>query len=325
MVHICACAMKTALECLDILHLKILHLLLQECSVTRVAQRSGHTQPNVSRMLRHLREALNDPLLVRSGANMVLTERGHMLRQPLQEILAQLTRISAQADFNPTITAHRFHIACTDCVPPPFLARTIAAVMQAGSQLQLRVQAIDSVADANHALEEGQLDLVIHNSPDPRCDLRASPLFTDDVVCLVRPSHPIAHYQYLSLGKYLDLHHLAPHSNAKREHGPVDGELAKIGYRRRIVATVPEFNQVPDILQNTDLVFTTGQSFALHYMHRMHLVRLPAPAEFPAMQFYQLWHERSQSSAANKWLRGLIAREFAASLRDISIANKESH
>jgi DNA-binding transcriptional LysR family regulator len=304
--------MKSELESLDIQHLRTLGLLLQECSVTRVAHRSGQTQPTVSRMLRRLRDALGDPLLVRSGAHMVLTERGHLLREPLQEILSQLTRITAQSDFAPAQAAHTFQIACTDCLPPLFLPRLVAQVLRAGPRLKLRVQTLDAVADAAYGLEDGSLDLVINNSPNPRGDLRTSALFADEIVCLMRADHPAARAGRLRLGAYLALDHLAPHSNVKREHGPIDGELARIGYRRRIAATVPEFNQVPFVLQQTDLVFTTGRSFADHYVRSMGLIAVPAPAELPAMHFYQLWHERSHGSASNRWLRALVAQAFAA-------------
>jgi hypothetical protein len=30
---------------------------------------------------------------------------------------------------------------------------------------------------------------------------------------------------------------------------------------------------------------------------------LPCPVEFPKMVYYQLWHERSHTSLAGKWLR----------------------
>jgi DNA-binding transcriptional LysR family regulator len=33
------------------------------------------------------------------------------------------------------------------------------------------------------------------------------------------------------------------------------------------------------------------------------LALLPCPVPFPKMVYYQLWHERSHSSAAAKWLR----------------------
>ena len=52
---------------LDVRLMRMLRILLTECSVSRTAEILGHTQPTVSLALRRLREILDDPLLVRSG------------------------------------------------------------------------------------------------------------------------------------------------------------------------------------------------------------------------------------------------------------------
>jgi DNA-binding transcriptional LysR family regulator len=41
---------------------------------------------------------------------------------------------------------------------------------------------------------------------------------------------------------------------------------------------------------------------------------LPCPIDFPRLMYYQLWHERSHSSAAAIWLRNQV-KSVAASLR----------
>jgi len=55
--------------------LPLLHELLRTRSVTRTAQSFGMTQPAVSRALRQLRLAFDDPLLVSPGRNARLTDR----------------------------------------------------------------------------------------------------------------------------------------------------------------------------------------------------------------------------------------------------------
>ncbi|WP_295522711.1 LysR family transcriptional regulator [uncultured Pseudacidovorax sp.] len=295
--------MRDGLHALELQQLELLHVLLQECSVTRAAEKSGQTQPAVSRTLRRLREVLGDPLLVRSGTRLLPTERAQGLREPLSEILAQLARMEAGAGFDPATAQREFHIACADCLPPELLPRIIERVMAAGPGLRVRMRLIDPAFNVEKALEDGAIDLVINNSPKPREDLRLGVLFTDEVVCLMRADHPMAGERRLPLARYLGLRHLAPHPSSMRELGPVDGELAKTGYRRHIAATVPEFNMVPYVLARTDLVFTTGRHFAEHYAGRMALAVVRAPSEFPPMRFYQLWHELNHGSSSNRWLR----------------------
>lgn len=288
---------------LDLQHLAVLGLLLQECSVSRVAALTGKAQPAISRDLRRLREVLGDPLLVRSGARMVPTERALALRAPLQEILHQVARIEVDAVFDPASAQREFRIAVADCLCATFFPALVARVTTAGPRLRVLMRLIDPAFDVAQALEDGQLDLVVNNSPNPREDLRMGPLYTDEVVCLMRRDHPAARHAALSLARYLNLQHLAPFPSSSRDLGPVDGVLAKTGYKRRIAATVPEFNLVPWVLLDTDLVFTTGRRFAEHYAQQLPLTVRPAPAEFPPMRFYQLWHERNHTSASNLWLR----------------------
>lgn len=292
---------------LDLHQIGMLSLLLQECSVTKVAEMSGRPQPTVSRDLRRLREALNDPLLVRSGTRMVPTERGLALRAPLQEMLNQVARIEARNTFAPSTTEREFSIAFADCVPASFFPALVARIAAAGARLRLRMRLIDPAFDVAMALENGSIDLVVNNSSRPREDLRMGPLYTDPVVCMMRRGHPAEGTSALTLARYLNLDHLAPHPSSNKELGPVDGELAKVGYRRRIVATVPEFNLAPYVLLHTDMVFTTGRRFAEHYAQILPIVLRPAPVEFPPMRFYQLWHERNHTSASNDWLRRQVA------------------
>jgi DNA-binding transcriptional LysR family regulator len=288
---------------LDLHHVEVLALLLQECSVSKVAILTGRAQPAISRDLRKLREVIDDPLLVRSGARLVPTERAQALRGPVQEILNQLARLEVDSRFDPGTAAREFQVGFADCVDASLFSVLIERIMKAGPRLSVRMRMIDPSFDAAQALEAGKLDLVISNSPNPREDLRTATLYHDEVVCLMRKDHPAAGHSALSLARYLNLNHLAPFPSASGKLGPIDGELFKAGYRRRLVATVPEFNLVPSVLLDTDLVFTTGRRFAARYAAKLPLVIVGAPMEFPPMRFYQLWHERNHTSASNRWLR----------------------
>jgi DNA-binding transcriptional LysR family regulator len=294
--------MSKQLQSLDLRHLTVLDLLLKECSVTKVAIKLNQPQPAVSRMLRRLRSVFGDELLVSSGSKLVPTERALALRQPLREIMAQFHRIEVAERFDPAVGDREFRIGCADCIEPSLLPQVVARIIDAGPRVRVKLRLIDPAYDMSRAFEEGDLDLVIDNSPNPRDDLRIAGLYSDDVVCFMRGDHPLAGKPRISLAQYLAAAHLAPHPSS-RHLGVIDSELAKVGYKRRVAATVPEFNMAPYVLTRTDLIFTTGRRFAEHYAQLLPLQIVPAPIEFPPMRFYQLWHERSHHSASNRWLR----------------------
>lgn len=304
--------MPDTLHSLTLHDLRLLALLLQHRSVTRVAEAAGQAQPAVSRKLQRLRELLADPLLVRSGARMALTERALALQEPLREILAQAARLEGGATFDPATADRAFHIVCSDCLPPDFLPGVVQRLTGAGPRIGAHVRPADAGFDLARALDEGSVDLVINNDPRPREDLRIGALFTDEVVCLMRRGHPLAQERRLPLARYLRMRHLAPHTGAPPRTGPIDGELAKTGYQRHIVATLPEFNLAPWALLDSDLVFTTARRFAEHCAARLPLLVVPAPAELPPMRFYQLWHERNHASPASRWLREQVQAQARA-------------
>ena len=293
---------------LSLQDLQLLSLLLQEGSVTRVAERSGQAQPAVSRKLQRLREVLGDPLLVRSGPRLAPTDRGAALRQPLQEIMAQIARLQAGSGFDPAHAERAFVIASADSLAPTFLPQVIAQVTAAGARIACHVRPVDPSFDIGQALDNGLIDLVVSNEPRPREDLRTAALYHDEGVCMMRRGHPFEQERRLTLARYLRLRHLVPHAGAQPRGGPIDGELAKTGYSRQIAATVPEFNLVPYVLTRSDLVFTTARRFAEHYAATLPIVIVRAPSELPPMRFYQLWHERSQASPASRWLREQVSQ-----------------
>lgn len=301
--------MSSDLLQLSLHDLRLLGLLLQERSISKVALTEGQAQPAVSRKLQRLREVLGDALLVRSGARMVLTERAQSLREPLREIMAQAARLEGASLFDPALAERAFHVVCSDCLPPDFLPGIVKRLTRAGQRIGAHVRPADPAFDLAQALDEGGVDLVINNDPKPREDLRIGALFTDDVVCLMRRDHPLAQDRRLPLARYLRMRHLAPYTGSQPRSGPIDGELAKTGYQRQIVATVPEFNLAPHALLDSDLVFTTARRFAEHYAATMPLTVVAAPSELPPMRFYQLWHERNHTSAASRWLREQVAAQ----------------
>lgn len=304
--------MPDDLDTLSLADLRLLALLLHERSITRAASLSGQLQPAVSRKLQRLREVLGDPLLVRSGAGMVATERAAALHGPLREILGQAARLERRDHFDPATAERSFQIVSADSLPPTFLPGVIGRIAAAGPRLQAVLRPGDTSFDAAKAFEEGDLDLVISNDPSPREDLRMGVLYTDEVVCLMRRDHPRAQDRRLPLARYLGLRHLAPQLGNAPRGGPIDGALARTGYHRQVVATVPEFNLAPQALLVSDLVFTTARRFAEHHAAQLPLAIVKAPAEIPPMRFYQLWHERDHGSPAGRWLRQQVAEQAAA-------------
>src|SRR4051794_39718715 len=87
---------------LDLNLLLALDALLQHRNVTLAARQIGIGQPAMSGILGRLRKQLDDPLLVRVGRSMELTERGVALLPEVRQILLSLERLATtHVDFDP--------------------------------------------------------------------------------------------------------------------------------------------------------------------------------------------------------------------------------
>ncbi len=296
---------------LDLKLLKVLHLLLTLKSVSRTAEVLGQSQPAVSASLRRLRDIFSDPLLVRSGPHMVATERATELLPVIQGILDSIGSLTETPEhFDPETSRRHLRIVAANCFNPFFLPLLSQLIFERAPGLTIEYCAMRSDTELVQSLEDGEIDIVIGNWPAPPEKLRYLPLMTSEIVCMVRPSHPVANRTELDINTYLTLSHLSPTPLAHAAYSPIDGRLRELHLKRRIAVTVPEYTVAPSILSRTDPVFTTGRPFAEHLASSMNFKLIKAPPELGHMSFYLLWHERSHSSACSRWLRQLI-REVA--------------
>jgi DNA-binding transcriptional LysR family regulator len=73
------------------------------------------------------------------------------------------------------------------------------------------------------------------------------------------------------------------------------------------------------MVASTLLVLTTGRQYCERYLNQLPLTILPCPIQFPRMMYYQLWHERSHTSASGRWLRERV-KAVAAALQPQGLA-----
>jgi DNA-binding transcriptional LysR family regulator len=101
------------------------------------------------------------------------------------------------------------------------------------------------------------------------------------------------------------------HPGAK---GVIDDHLETLGLQRNITARSGFFGLIPAMVASSLLVLTTGRQYCERFVQQYPVQILPCPIDFPRLMYYQLWHERSHSSAAAVWLRNQV-KSVAASLR----------
>ncbi|MEJ8857836.1 LysR family transcriptional regulator [Variovorax robiniae] len=299
---------RSNVDPLDGYLLRALCALVEERSVSRAARRMGQTQPAVSAALKRLRQILSDPLLVRNKLDMIPTERGLQLAAQARVALdAMSVLVASREEFDAQRAALTFRVASPDYLAPSVLAEVARRIREEAPLCRLEVHPMGPDFDSERALADDLLDVIIGNWPNPPELLHTLLLLEDELVCLVRPGHPLADAGELTEAQYLSAAHVAPMRYSGLHRGVVETHLARHHVARDARVSVPYFGLAPHVVARTDLVFTTARHFAEHFAAALGLVILKTPPDFPTMRFYQLWHERAHHSPAHRWLRAAIA------------------
>ncbi len=302
------------LDKIDLHLIKVLHTVLTERSVSRAATRLGMYQPAVSAALKRLREFSGDQLLVRSGAGMVPTDAGLRMIEPAAHIIRSAEVMFSEArGFDAQTAQVSFRIAANDYLDPMFLPQLVSRIKRQAPLSRIDIQPLSGAADYRQRLAQGDCDIVIGNWPKPPDDLHMGKLFSDEVVCLVSDQHPALRRKWTA-ATWLTAEHIAPTPTHPGAKGVIDDHLAALGMERNITARCPHFGLIPSMVASSLLVLTTGRQYCERYTSSLSVKILPCPIEFPPMMYYQLWHERSHSSAQARWLREQV-KSVAASLK----------
>ncbi|MEO0429194.1 MAG: LysR family transcriptional regulator [Pseudomonadota bacterium] len=154
---------------LDLTALRSLVMVVDTGGVTRAAQQLNLTQSAVSMQLKRLEEALNQPLLDRSGRSLALTPQGEQMVSYARRLLAindeALARVTSK-DYAGEIT---FGVP-TDIVYP-HIPSILKRFDQAFPRMKLTLLSSNTLR-LKELLEAGEADLILttEDGPEPGCE-----------------------------------------------------------------------------------------------------------------------------------------------------------
>jgi len=313
-------AKRADFDKIELLLVRVLHTLITERSVSRAALRLHSTQPAVSAQLKRLRELTGDPLLVRAGNDMTPTETALQLVGPAANLLHEAERLfsprARSSGFDAAHSEAMFRVAASDYLDPLFLPHLVAELKRAAPGIRLELLPLSSDYDYRRHLATGDVDLVIGNWLEPPGELHLARLLSDEVVCLVAESHPVtrsAGTRAWTAERYLACEHVAPMPLHPGALGVVDDHLLAMGMQRQIVVRASHFSLIPLMVADSLLVLTTGRLFCSRYVETLPVRIVRCPIAFPALTYYQLWHDLTHASSSMRWFREQV-REVARHL-----------
>jgi DNA-binding transcriptional LysR family regulator len=284
-----------------------LDALLSERQVTRAAARLHLTQSAMSHALRRLRDVLGDPLLVRTTAGLVPTQRGHRLARAVRVALDEIDgALRDEVGFVPATSHRTFKIAFVDLVAVPLLVPLARKLEASGPNMRLVVSPLDP-AHLVEQLESGELDAAVLG-PEPTPGLLRRRVAMDSMVCVLRRDHPaLKRWSAAEFSRWPHIGIALPGVSMRF----IDDALEAHGHKRNMVVQVPYFEPAIAIAALTSFIFLAPRRLARVLEPVFPIALREPPIGIPETEWTMVWHPRADGDPAGTWLREAITEALA--------------
>ena len=301
--------MKTIDLNFDLNLLKVAAALAATRNVTRAAEQLGMSQSGFSTALARLRQAVGEPLFLRSAEGMTPTPRALQMVAVAQRVLADVSEgVLATPGFDPKIASTEFRLAMADVAETVFLPRLLARLADIAPGISLRCVLLEAQA-LRSEMAAGEVDLALGYFPDLEDpSFYRQRLYDHSYACLLRRGHPLLEGG-LNLKSYVQASHAVVSSPA-RSSSLLESFLSRKRIVRRVAVRTPHHLSLPAVVESTDLIATVPLATAARFANlgTTRLLALPFPP--PRFVVHQHWHPLRHHDPANRWLRSLIAELF---------------
>jgi len=267
------------------------------------------TPSAVSHGLTRLRRLLNDPLFLKQPKGMTATERAKELREPIADILKNISAVlEASRPFVAATSRRAFRVGTSD----GFSSQLVTIVKRVATEAP-GVSLV--ITNLNRETALGDLDLGL-------CDVAIAPfdhvprrfearmLYEENFVVVTRRGHPTQ--QNRSLSTYCDYDHVlvAPRGIPR---SPIDDLIEAKGYKRNIRTSVPNFFLALDLVQNSDLMSIMPAGFVKANNNQFDVETYELPLEIGRFVVKALAPKSALIDSGIRWLLDLITSTMTLS------------
>ncbi len=292
----------------DLNLLVTLHVLLEECSVSRAAERLCLSQSAISRSLGRLRHLFDDELFIRRPHGLQPTARALQLQAELSDVLGMVGRVVAAPEFDPLRCAKHFTISVMEHLSMQIMPRLLMRLRKEAPQVKISVHSWSDRSLADMSM--GKLDLSINIIPLNRADLHHQIITPVTASVLMSRNHPYASLEKLTPTQFVAYPHvgLAIAEYAEKLFArQVDMLLAN----RDVMLTTSDPHLACEVVSQTDAMMIGTLSLGSALMDRYGLTAVAVPDELlPLHSHYQMtWHRLVHRDPAHIWFRNLMLDE----------------
>lgn len=272
--------------------------VFEEMSVSKAAEQLGVTQSAVSHTLDKLRNALGDPLFVRSGRGILPTERARELREPIQMVLDDLKALTDERQFDPKLEPLKFTVAANDLARVLLFPPLLRELEEEGVDARFRF--LPSGIPSANLLREARCQFIVTPLPPHGNDIFQLLLFRDRLVCFFDANErnaPKTWEEYVECD-YADIR-FPDNTSALEAVTSIDTSCLK-----RPKVMVPNFGDLSAFVSGTRMITTQMSVEKLWPLNGFGRSELPFDNE--PVKVFLVWHRRDHTDPAHKWLRDRI-------------------
>jgi LysR family transcriptional activator of mexEF-oprN operon len=291
---------------LDLNLLLVLHVLLEEGSVTRAAERLYLGQPAISGSLARLREAFSDPLFVRTPKGMQPTPRAIALGEQVRPFLRVLQgELLGPPSFDPAVSERVFHLGMSDALEAALMPMLLQRLLAVAPGVRVVAHQTDS-GRAPAMLDTGEIELAAGVFDPPAAWHRQRRLFGWHYVCLYDPGQIAVRGDPVPLDTYLAHPHLLTSFNAELT-GFIDERLAELGRSRRVQFSSRNFSTSAALLKRMPAFTTLPSYYAEAWRDLLGLAVAELPFDVPRFAVSLMWPATADLDPGLAWLRAIAA------------------
>ena len=282
--------------------------------MSRTAEALHITPSAVSHALKRLREALGDPLFVRSNNQMLPTSACQRMAPLIMDNLSRLHQILQHwGAFSPANSKHHFRLGLHYALEPsilPRLAHHLSLVAPHISFASIKIER----ANLTRALAAGHIDVAFDVALPIKPPVFHKKLLSDDFYVLLRADHPLA--GQLRAEDYLAARHIGV-SNRPSGAAIEDILLQQQGLARQISIRCQNFFAAKAIVEASDLLLTVPERLAEQLLGGAsvgtHLRLIKLPIQLSPIETHLYWHAQTEQDEALSWLRQELQTLFEQS------------
>ncbi|KWT99691.1 transcriptional regulator [Vibrio toranzoniae] len=302
---------KSLLKC-DMNLLLCLHVLIEERSVSKTAERLFLSQSAVSKQLTKLRSLFDDPLFERESKGLFPTPKATSLAPKIHQILLQVEQLTVPDIFEPKYSERTFNIDLVEtaytAIYPKFMPNALAeapsiTINSTTWSSETFKRLLKREVDFGIGIFEHDERASTHIQNIP-FELNYVELLQDYSVCLMRNDHPVLQEEW-NLQAFLKHRHIQLVTG-----GVGDWLLLEVLQAKQLqinkAANVSDITSAVKLCKQSDLLMCYPYNSVRDYIESGELVMKPIPIELVPGGLFLLWHRYFDSEPSHKWLRELI-------------------